>query len=245
MFRRTVDGGVLAFGTTGLLRFSNLVMYDRQTESWWQEFDGVAIVGDMTGKRLEILPNSIVSWEEFKEAHPEGKVLSRATGFSRSYGRNPYWGYDTSMPYLYEGPADRRLPAMERVATVDIGPESLAVPFSVLEMESVVNLTLGGRDLVVFFKRGTASPVDAHSVAEGRDVGAVAVFDPSLDGRRLSFSVEGGQIVDEETGSVWNLFGEAVSGPLYGKTLTPIPHQRAFWFAWAVFRPETKIYLGK
>ena len=78
MFRRTVEGkGVLDFGTTGLLRFSNLVMYDRQTESWWQEFNGEAIVGDMTGTRLELLPLSIVSWKEFKSTFPQGKVLSR------------------------------------------------------------------------------------------------------------------------------------------------------------------------
>ena len=80
MYRRTVDGQVLDFGVSGLLRFANLVMYDRQTESWWQEFSGEAIVGDMPGRKLEILPNSIVSWEEFKKAFPDGKVLSKDTG---------------------------------------------------------------------------------------------------------------------------------------------------------------------
>jgi hypothetical protein len=80
-----VEGRVLDFGTNGLLRFSNLVMYDRQTESWWQEFNGEAIVGDMTGARLELLPLSIVSWKEFKTTFPQGKVLSRDTGSRRPY----------------------------------------------------------------------------------------------------------------------------------------------------------------
>ena len=126
MYRRTVDGKVLNFGTTGLLRFSNLVMYDRQTESWWQEFNGEAVVGDMTGKRLELLPLRIVPWKEFKAAFPQGKVLSRDTGHRRPYGSNPYIFYDTSNPFMYSGPTDRRLPAMERVVAVDMGKESLA-----------------------------------------------------------------------------------------------------------------------
>ncbi len=112
MYRRTLDGQVLDFGTTGFLRFSNLVMYDRQTESWWQEFGGEAIVGDLVGKKLEQIPLSIVSWKDFKTAFPEGKVLSKNTGYQRSYGNTPYAGYDLSNnPFLFDGPKDDRLPA--------------------------------------------------------------------------------------------------------------------------------------
>jgi hypothetical protein len=93
-FERTVEGRELTFGTTGRLRFSNLIMYDRQTESWWQQATGETIAGEFTGRRLDFRPASIVSWADFKSAHPDGKVLSRETGFSRSYGQNPYAGYD-------------------------------------------------------------------------------------------------------------------------------------------------------
>jgi len=239
-----VDGQVLEFGVSGVLRFSNLVMYDRQTESWWQEFLGEAIVGDMTGKNLERLPMSVVSWKEFKAAHSEGKVLSRP-GQSRPYGRNPYTFYDSSSPFLYEGPKDERLPAIERVAGIEIGKESVAVPYPVLEKAPVAHFTLGGRDLVVFFKKGTASALDRRSIAEGRDVGAVGVFDPNLDGRTLTFKTDGGNIVDEQTGSTWNLLGEAQSGPLAGKTLSPITYLNSFWFAWVAFKPDTVIYRGQ
>ena len=114
MYRRTVGGQTLDFGTSGNLRHSNLVMYDRQTESWWQELGGEAIVGDLTGQKLEQLYLSIVSWEEFKGSFPEGKAPSRDTGHSRPYGINPYAGYDQDNPFLYNGPIDSRLELMER-----------------------------------------------------------------------------------------------------------------------------------
>lgn len=242
-----MDGKVLDFGTTGLLRLSNLVMYDRQTESWWQEFNGEAIVGELTGKKLELLPLNIVPWQEFKATFPQGKVLSRETGHRRPYGSNPYTFYDSSAsPFLYDGPADRRLPAMERVVAIEVGSESLTVPYSVLEKEPVVHYTLAGQELVVFFKKGTASALDSPNIVEGRDVGAVGVFDPYLDGNRLTFGVDGDRIIDEQTGSTWNLLGKAESGPLEGKALRPLVYRAAqFWFSWVVFKPDTVIYRGK
>ena len=173
-------------------------------------------------------------------------MLSKFTGFFRPYGLTPYTFYDTyNDPGLYGVASDGRLPAMERVAAVIVGDESLAVPFSVLEEEPVVHFALGGQELVIFFKKGTASALDTIKIARGRDVGAVGVFDPNLDGKKLSFQLEKGEIVDQETGSVWNILGQAESGSLEGKTLTPITHQRLFWFSWAVYKPDTIIYQGE
>jgi hypothetical protein len=89
-FKRTFDGTVLDFGTTGRLRYSNLIMYDRQTETWWQQATGDAITGEYTGAQLEFYPASMISWADFKALYPDGKVLSRDTGHVRNYGRNPY-----------------------------------------------------------------------------------------------------------------------------------------------------------
>ena len=94
VFRREHGGRILDFGTTGRVRHSDLVMYDRQTESWWQQATGEAIVGELAGERLEAYPARTASWREFRESHPQGEVLSRETGFDRPYGRNPYVGYD-------------------------------------------------------------------------------------------------------------------------------------------------------
>lgn len=121
-FDRRLEGQVLDFGTTGNLRHSDLVMWDRQTESWWQQITGEAIVGELTSKRLTLLPAAIVSWRDFRATYPQGQVLSRRTGYDRPYGTNPYVGYDdiNDSPFLFKGRPDRRLPPMERVVTVEI-----------------------------------------------------------------------------------------------------------------------------
>jgi hypothetical protein len=93
-FKRIFNGQVLDFGTTGRLRHSNLIMYDRQTETWWQQATGDAIAGEHAGGQLEFYPASMISWADFKDLHPNGMVLSRDTGHPRNYGRNPYFGYD-------------------------------------------------------------------------------------------------------------------------------------------------------
>ncbi|MBA3747440.1 MAG: DUF3179 domain-containing protein, partial [Solirubrobacterales bacterium] len=103
----------LTFGTTGKLRRSDLVMWDRQTQSWWQQFSGEALVGTLTGKRLRTLANQTLSWQDFKHIYPHGTVLSRDPGFVRDYGRNPYEGYDADpngQPFALDRAPDRRLP---------------------------------------------------------------------------------------------------------------------------------------
>ncbi len=244
-FERTVDGQVLDFGTTGRLRFSNLVMYDRQTESWWQQAGGEAIAGEFTGRQLKLLPASIVAWSDFKEAHPEGKILSRETGYGRNYGNNPYAGYDdvNRPPSLYVGPETPGvLPPMARVLTVDLNGEAVAYPYDVLQEVGVVNDRVGGTPLVVLWAPGTASALDAGTVALGRDVGSINAFSRQLDGQTLTFRFDGNRITDEETGSEWNVLGQAVSGSLAGSQLAPVVSINHFWFSWAAFKPETRIY---
>ena len=246
VFDRRLDGVILDFGTSGKLRNSDLVMWDHQTESWWQQFTGEGIVGELAGKQLTPLPSQVISWEDFKAANPQGKVLSRDTGFSRSYGRNPYAGYDRAdnPPFLFDGPVDGRLLPKERVAFVTVGDKTAAFPFSILEVERAVNYTVNGKDLVVFFKSGTVSALDRSSIEGSRDVGASGVFDPNLDGRKLTFRADGDDIVDNETGTLWSILGKATEGPLTGKQLAPVVHDNNFWFAVAAFKPDTNIYQG-
>ncbi|MCH7996398.1 MAG: DUF3179 domain-containing protein [Chloroflexi bacterium] len=244
VFESTVDGTVLDFGTTGMLRFSDLVMWDRQTETWWQQIGGEGIAGELTGVRLTQIAASIVSWQDFKTGFPNGQVLSRETGFNRNYGRNPYTGYDSinSSPFLFVGPEDDRLRPMERVATVEINGEAAAYPFLVLEDNPVVNDTVGGTPIVVFFSLGTTSALDRSLIASSRDIGATGVYHRVLDGRELTFVADGDGFVDNETGTRWNILGQAVEGSMAGKTLEPVVHANHFWFAWGVFKPETRIW---
>jgi hypothetical protein len=243
-FDRRFENDVLDFGTTGRLRNSNLIMYDRQTETWWQQATGEAIAGEHTGKQLQFLPAMIVSWEEFKTAHPDGNVLSRESGHHRDYGRNPYAGYDDvdNSPFLYRGDTDGRLLPMARVLTVEINGDAVAYPYDVLKEVAVINDTVGGTPIAAFWKAGTASALDSSSIAEGRDVGAVNTYSRELDGQTLTFVYNAGQIADEQTGSIWNLLGEAVSGELQGQRLEPVVNVNHFWFSWAAFRPETRVY---
>ena len=178
VFDRRLDGRVLDFGTTGNLRNSDLVMYDRQTESWWQQFGGEAIVGTLTGKELRQLPAAIVAWEEFERGHPDGKVLSRETGFARDYGENPYAGYDSvDTPPIFEAANqnDDRLPPKERVVFLEREGQQVVVPFSALVEKKEIDVEVGGEELVVTWRPGTRSALDSGTIASSRDVGTALV----------------------------------------------------------------------
>ncbi len=247
-FSREVDGRVLEFGVSGLLRNSDLIMFDRETESFWQQATGNGIVGEFAGTRLEFLPAAIVSFADFREAFPDALVLSRDSGFhsrySDVYGRNPYFRYDTKMttPFLFFGERDRRLDLMERVAAVEINGAAKAYPFELISEAQVVADEVGGQPLVVFWKSGTASALDENDMAESEDIGATGVFDPVIEGRTLTFEAQGDVFIDAQTGSAWNIFGKAVAGPMEGKSLARIVHSDHFWFAWAAFHPDTEVY---
>jgi hypothetical protein len=244
-FERTVGDQELTFGTTGRLRFSNLIMYDRQTETWWQQATGEGIVGEFTGVQLSFVPAAMVSWEAFKAANPEGEVLSRETGFTRSYGRNPYVGYDdvNRPPFLYQGPqTPGALPPVARVLALEFDGESVAYAYDLLSELAVINDRVGEQEVAIFWAPGTASALDESVIAEGQDVGAAVAYDRNLGGQVLSFRFDGEMILDNQTGSTWNILGRAVDGPLSGEQLTEVVSVNYFWFSWAAFKPETRIY---
>jgi len=142
--------------------------------------------------------------------------LPRDTGFSRSYGRNPYVGYDRvdQPPFLFDGGQDDRLLSKESVAAIDIGDVPAAFHLPVLEIELVVNYPINEPDVAAFFKPGTVSALDKTL------------------------------IVDDQTGATWNILGEGLEGEMAGKSLTPIVQGNHFWFAWGALNPETLIYWG-
>ena len=186
----------------------------------------------------------MVSFADFRGAFPEGQVLSRETGHQRPYGQNPYPGYDAigENPFAFVGVPDGRLAAMERVITVSLDDLDVAYPLNSLFEAGVINDQQGGQDLAIFHMGGTSSALDAPVISMGADVGASGVFDPNLNGEKLTFVKENDSISDEQTGSSWNILGQAVDGPLAGEVLAQLVHGDHFWFAWAAFRPETVVF---
>jgi hypothetical protein len=243
VFDRRVEGKPYEFGVSGVLRHSDMVMYDRQSDSLWQQITGEAIVGSMVGRKLEILPSQVVAFTTFAKSSPTGRILSRETGHARAYGQNPYVGYEFGDRPIFPVPTRRsaRIRPMERLVAVELGKAVKGYPFSLLRARGVVEDEADGTRFVVFFERGMLTALDQRDIANSRDVGAAGVFSSELDGRLMGFRHKGGNVVDTETGSTWNVLGIAVEGALKGKRLTPIPHGSYFAFAWMVFRPDTHI----
>lgn len=244
VFERRLDGRVLDFGTTGKLRKSDLVMYDRQSESWWQQFTGKGIVGHHAGATLMQLPSTIASFAEFRKAYPQGKVLSRETGYTRPYGHNPYRGYDRvgDRPFLFHDPVDPRLPAMERVLGVTRGGRVRLYPLGALKSRPVINDEIGGEPIAVFSREDMLSALDAERIRDSREIAAAAAYSRKVGGRMLSFERRERRIVDRDTGSEWNLFGHALAGPLKGARLKAVDSGVHFAFAWLAFNPKSEIY---
>ncbi len=247
-FEREAADRVLTFGTSGMLYVDNLVMYDRQTESLWPQLTGQASIGVLTGTQLKAIPMGTVAWSDFSQAFPESLVLTRETGHDRPYGRNPYTGYDNPESGLIfplpEGVEDDRLAVKERVIGVANGDEATAVVRRSLVGKDPVALNVGGQDLVVWHQPGQSSALDSPEIREGNDIGSVGVFESTLGDRKLTFEAAGKGFRDLETGSRWNLLGQAVSGELKGERLASYEHLDTFWFSWVAFNPETDVVVA-
>jgi hypothetical protein len=244
VFDRRVGDRILDFGTTGKLRKSDLVMYDRQTESWWQQFTGTAIVGQLTGTVLQRVPAQIIAYQDFRTAFPDGQVLSRETGYRRAYGRNPYRGYDRidDQPFLFDDPVDPRLPAMERILNVSVAGRHRIYPFAVFDDIPVINDEVAGVPVVIMSRRGTLSALDKADIADSREIPSATAYHRRHGDRLLEFTLRDGVIVDTETESTWDLLGRAIDGPLSGESLDPADSGVHFAFAWLAFNPDSDIY---
>ncbi|MCP4167833.1 MAG: DUF3179 domain-containing protein [Chloroflexi bacterium] len=194
-FDRRFQDQVFEFGTSGLLRNSDLIMYDRTTESLWQQFTGEGVVGELAGEMLTFIPTSLISFADFRDAYPEGTVLSQDTGFGRSYGQNPYAGYDdiNQSPFLFDGDSDGRLRPMERVVTVSLADADVAHPLTTLtesgvihDEESVTGDKGSGMTEFVLFPPGNGVRIKRDT--DGREVSSDSVEAPT-DPRQISYDL--------------------------------------------------------
>lgn len=237
VYERVVDGREYHFGVSGLLRNSDMVMWDHETESWWQQFTGEAIVGEMTGAQLNFVPSLVVSWGEFKAQYSDAKVLANQRGYSTN--AVSYTNYDQrGEAFLFDGEMDDRLFAMERVLGYHGQVGAIAYPLSTLAEVGVVNDRINNAPVVVFWQPGSVS-----LFTQDIETGSAGLFSATLsDETVLTFSYENTVITDDQTDSTWNIFGRATDGELAGTQLEPYFAYPHFWFAWAAFRPDTLIW---
>jgi Protein of unknown function (DUF3179) len=178
VFERTLDGEPVTFGTTGKLRFSNLLMYDRKEQNWWQQYNGEAVVGTRAGEKLRPIPSFLISFDVFRERFPDGEVLLPDPSRERLSGTNPYVNYDsTSFPFLFNGKLPEDINPMMRIALVDsslvegIG-ESVAVTLPFLEKNAPFSIG----PLEFRWSAGQASALDQRRISDSKDVGNIEVY---------------------------------------------------------------------
>ena len=237
VYSRRLDDRVLLFGNTSALYESDLVMYDHETGSYWYQTLGEAIVGPLTGQRLTLLPAITVPWGEWKRLHPDTRVLSRDLGLIPSfsgnpYDRDPFAGYDSRVNQgqfafpVDRGKLDSRLRLGDRVLAVQLGDSHKAYLLTGRPNEAI-NDEVAGQQVVVF-------------VSEDGPAGSA--YSRSAGGHTLTFRLDGDSIVDQEFGSTWDFGGRAISGPLSGTQLEPVPSRTSFWFSLVALLPGVELH---
>ncbi len=232
MYAREIDGQELTFGVSGKLIMNALVMYDRQTDSLWSQFLGVAVEGEFSGAHLEPLASTLTDWQTWRTLHPDTLLLDQ--GGRRLDQYESYYASE-SAGVLGELVRDDRLRTKDLVLGVQLEDGHRAYAYRHLSEYQVLNDLVGSTALAVFFDRrqGTAS-----------------AWDRTVEGRLLTFAAgegvapDGGPVtIDTETGSRWSaLGGAAFDGELAGTQLLQVPATPMFWFAWTDFFPDGSLW---
>ncbi len=227
----TVNGEVLLFGNTSALYESDMVMLDHQTGSYWVQVSGEAIVGEMTGERMEPLPSQTTTWELWLEQHPNTFVLSQDTGYDRNYQRDPFTSsYAESLNQtgrfafpVSEAALDGRLEPGHTVLGIEVEDIVRVYPLDTIK-DGVQNDVVGETAVVVFVRNSRGSAYSA-----------------TIDGEVLTFTFKGTEFRDDQTSSIWGMDGTAVSGELAGMQLEPLPSRSALWFSMVASYPDLEL----
>jgi len=226
-FVAVLEGEPVQFGVSGKLYNSDLVMYDRRTDTWWSQHWGIGILGPLAGQVLKRVQVDVMTWAKWKSLHPDTEVLSTETGHSRPYGRDPYGNYYGSTEIWFPVKnKDDRLHPKTIVHGINIGGSVKVYEEKSIAKAQLLNDEFAGEPLLVL------SPFEQ----------LVRVYSRNLDGQVLEFELRDGRFFDKQTGSEWNIGGQAVEGPLKGKSLKPVLSCVGFWFAWVAFFPDLELY---
>jgi len=227
VFERIINDQEVEFGTSGKLYNSNLLMYDRLTESYWSQALGLAVKGELSGYRLNLIPFDVITWGDWKKLHPDTFVLTTDTGHIRSYATDPYGNYYTEPRIMFPVEhSDDRLYPKEIIIGLNQDKTFKAYKQNDVESQIVINDSIG------------SIPVMLVSLYSENS----RVFERTIDDKVLDFEFIDGKIVDLQTNSEWNYDGLAISGEYDGKQLDRLPIEPGFWFEWVAFHPQTLLY---
>jgi len=220
---RMINGTETTFGVSGLLYNTNLIPYDRATNSNWSQLLNESVNGSLIGEKATLIPLFETDWATWKKMYPDSRIVSRNTGFSRTYGTSPYGDYNTNNNrFLFPVPKDDRLPLKERVLAIVDGTDAKAYQFVDFAQTPLLEDTFKGRRYVI-----AGNP---HFIVAFERSGTVAnlVFEYIWDGTSE-------QLMTDDEGNTWNVFGQAVEGPRAGQVLPPASAFMGFWFSIPAF----------
>jgi len=227
VFERILDGREVEFGTSGKLYNSNLLMYDRLTESYWSQSLGMAVTGPLSGSQLKTIPFDLITWGDWKRLHSDTLVLTTDTGHIRSYATDPYGNYYSEPRIMFPVEnSDDRMHPKEIIIGFNEDDIYKAYKQDDIESDKAINDFVGLTPIVLI------SEHDQNS----------RIFQRTVDGKLLRFLYDDGMLVDSETKSMWTYDGMAISGPMAGSILQRMPIHPGFWFEWVAFHPDTIVY---
>lgn len=227
-WNRILNDNETTFGVSGLLYNTNLIPFDRQTNSNWSQILNESVNGDLLGTKVDLIPLFETSWKTWKSIYPNTKVVSRNTGFQRTYGISPYGDYNTNNNlFLFPVAKDNRLPLKERVHTILKNSKAKVYQFSIFTTNNVIKDFFEG---------------DEYLIVGNNEFIVSFILDETTSGLNFEYAYNTTEIIlTDNEGNNWNIFGEAISGPRLGEQLTSSESFMAFWFSIPAFY-NTDIY---
>lgn len=251
---KTAEGPrLLHFGVSGILMHNDMVMYDRETESWWEQIAGEGIVGTYSGTELKMLPALLISLKDYFSRYPEGEVLSpeyqnlekKKGNRHRAYHHLEHTSNHLDKKYYLPEKYDTRLAPLEHVLDLHIYGHDKIYPFTELSKVEVLNDTIATTAAVIFYHADVVSVLDNDQLAKSKKIGSATAFDRHLKGTTYTFKKSGEFFTDAQTGSVWDITGYCREGKMKGEQLWILPQSNHFAFAYLAFFPEVEIYSYK
>jgi hypothetical protein len=233
VFRAATKGRNLQLDNAGVIG-GNEVFQDRETGSRWQQSSLQAISGPLKGEHLELYPFLLTDWAEWRRLHPDTVVLKPLPGYAERIPeknemiRQGLSGEGSAPPGVLR--VDDRLKPKTMVLGLAVGGADEAFPLSVLRQVRVINQELGGQSVLVVHQPQSDTTTAFVARANGKPLKFIAA------------NAEATELIDDQTKSRWNAYGECISGASKGTHLKSLILEPEYWFAWSEFHPGTEIY---